>query len=68
VHDCEFDRDAVLLTMAQTRALLESASCTEVTTSSILTLPPMGAFVEKLDGLLAGLPFGSQYRAVGHVR
>jgi ubiquinone/menaquinone biosynthesis C-methylase UbiE len=67
VHDCEFDRDAVLLTMAQSRALLERAGCTEVTARSILTLPPIGSFIERLDGLFARLPFGSQYRAVGHV-
>lgn len=67
VRDCAFDRDAVLLTMAQTRELLTSAGCSEVTTNSILTLPPLGSFVEKLDGLFARLPFGSQYRAVGRV-
>ena len=61
VHDCELDRDAVLLTMAQSRALLESAGCAAGTTRSILTLPPMG-------GLFACLPFGSQYRTIGHVR
>jgi ubiquinone/menaquinone biosynthesis C-methylase UbiE len=68
VSDCEFDRDAVLLTMAQTRGLLTSAGCSDVRTDSILTLPPMGGFIEKLDGLFARLPFGSQYRAVGRVR
>src|ERR1700744_4814902 len=67
VRDCDFDRDAVLLTMAQTRALLAGAGCTAVETSSILTLPPIGGFIEKLDRLFAGLPFGSQYRAVGRV-
>jgi ubiquinone/menaquinone biosynthesis C-methylase UbiE len=66
VSDCEFDRDAVLLTMAQSRALLERAGCSAVTTNSILTLPPMGGFVEKFDALFAKLPFGSQYRATGH--
>ena len=67
VHDCEFDRDAVLLTMAQSRALLEGACCADVTTRSILTLPPMGGFVGRLDTLFARLPFGSQYRAVGRL-
>jgi hypothetical protein len=67
VRDCEFDRDAVLLTMAQTRQLLTTAGCSDVATSSILTLPPLGGFVEKLDGLFGRLPFGSQYRAIGHV-
>jgi hypothetical protein len=67
VSDCEFDRDAVLLTMAQTRQLLTAAGCFDATTNSILTLPPVGGFIEKLDGLFAKLPFGSQYRAVGHV-
>jgi ubiquinone/menaquinone biosynthesis C-methylase UbiE len=67
VRDCDFDRDAVLLTMAQTRGLLAGAGCAGVETSSILTLPPMAAFIEKLDTLFARLPFGSQYRAVGRV-
>ena len=67
VHDCEFDRDAVLLTMGQTRELLANAGCSDVTTESILTLPPMGGLIEKLDGLFAKLPFGSQYRAIGRV-
>ncbi|WP_298259289.1 class I SAM-dependent methyltransferase [Bradyrhizobium sp.] len=67
VHDCAFDRDAVLLTMAQSRALLEGAGCADVTTRSILTLPPMAGLAERLDGLFARLPFGSQYRALGRV-
>ncbi len=67
VHDCEFDRDAVLLTMSQTGTLLGNAGCADVTTRSILTLPPIGGFIERLDGLFANLPFGSQYRAIGHV-
>lgn len=67
VRDCEFDRDAVLLTMAQTRELLTNAGCSKVTTRSILTLPPAGRLVEKLDKLFAKLPFGSQYRAIGRV-
>ena len=66
--DCEFDRDAVLLTMAQTRELLSSAGCTNVATRSILTLPPIAGFVERLDGLFGKLPFGSQYRATGFVK
>jgi ubiquinone/menaquinone biosynthesis C-methylase UbiE len=65
VRDCEFDKDAVLLTMAQSRRLLESAGCSDVTTRSILTLPPFGGLAESLDRLFARLPFGSQYRAVG---
>ncbi len=68
VRDCAFDRDAVLLTMAQTGQLLTAAGCTNVTTRSILTLPPIGGFVERLDGLFAKLPLGSQYRATGLVK
>jgi len=67
VRDCEFDRDAVLLTMRQTRELLQNAGCSEVTVRSILTLPPAGSFVEEIDRLFASLPFGTQYRAVGRV-
>lgn len=68
VRNCAFDRDAVLLTMTQTRQLLTAAGCANVTTRSILTLPPIGGFVEKLDGLFAKLPLGSQYRATGFVK
>ena len=68
VRDCAFDRDAVLLTMAQTGQLLTAAGCTNVTTRSILTLPPIGGFVDRLDGLFAKLPLGSQYRATGLVK
>jgi ubiquinone/menaquinone biosynthesis C-methylase UbiE len=67
VRDCAFDRDAVLLTMAQTRQLLTTAGCSDVSTRSILTLPPIGGFVEKLDSLFAKLPLGSQYCATGLV-
>ena len=67
VRDCAFDRDAVLLTMEQTRQLLSSTGCSDVKASSILTLPPMGGLIERLDGLFATLPFGSQYRAEGRV-
>ncbi len=67
VRDCEFDRDAVLLTMSQSRALLEGAGCSNVTTRSILTLPPLGGLIERLDRMFARLPFGSQYRAIGHI-
>jgi len=67
VRDCDFDRDAVLLTMPQTRKLLTSAGCTDVTTNSILTLPPLGRLIETLDSVFSSLPFGSQYRAVGRV-
>jgi ubiquinone/menaquinone biosynthesis C-methylase UbiE len=67
VRDCEFDRDAVLLTMKQTRQLLTAAGCSNVATRSILTLPPLSRFVERLDDLFAKLPLGSQYRATGCV-
>jgi hypothetical protein len=67
VRDCAFDRDAVLLTMTQTHELLTAAGCTNVATRSILTLPPIGGFVERLDGLFGKLPLGSQYRAEGRV-
>ncbi len=68
VRDCVFDRDAILLTMTQTRELLTAAGCADVTTRSILTLPPMGGFVDRLDGLFAKLQLGSQYRATGFVK
>ena len=67
VSDCTFDRDAVLLSAAHTRRLLENAGCSDVTTASILTLPPAGDFIAAIDKLFAKLPFGSQYRAIGRI-
>jgi hypothetical protein len=67
VRDCVLDRDAVLLTMAQTSELLTKAGCSDVSTRSILTLPPAHPFIEKFDKLFAKLPFGSQNRAVGRI-
>jgi ubiquinone/menaquinone biosynthesis C-methylase UbiE len=67
VSDCEFDRDAVLLPMSRTRQLLEAAGCSDVTTQSILTLPPAGHLIETLDRMFARLPFGAQYRAIGQI-
>jgi SAM-dependent methyltransferase len=67
VRDCEFDRDAVLLSRSQMSELLRNAGCSNVTADSILTLPPWGRAVGWLDRLFAKLPFGTQYRAIGHV-
>jgi ubiquinone/menaquinone biosynthesis C-methylase UbiE len=68
VRDCAFDRDAVLLTMTQMRQLLTAAGCANVATRSILTLPPIGGFIGRLNDLFAKLPLGSQYRATGCVK
>jgi ubiquinone/menaquinone biosynthesis C-methylase UbiE len=65
VSDCAFDRDAVLIAMPRMRDLLHNAGCQNVSTKSILTLPPGHAIFERLDALFSRLPFGSQYRAVG---
>ncbi|MGL4396241.1 MAG: class I SAM-dependent methyltransferase [Hyphomicrobium sp.] len=67
VGSCAFDRDAVLVAMPKMRELLHNAGCTDVTTRSILTLPPRGAMIEKADAMFSRLPFGAQYRAIGRI-
>jgi ubiquinone/menaquinone biosynthesis C-methylase UbiE len=64
---CAFDRDAVLIAMPNMRELLRSAGCVNVSTRSILTLPPGLAISERLDVLFSRLPLGSQYRALGYI-
>lgn len=70
VNDCVFDADAVLLKAKTTRELLSTAGFEQVSTRSILTLPPspvpvLAPVVSAADHLLGGLPFGTQYCAAG---
>jgi SAM-dependent methyltransferase len=67
VRDCEFDRDAVLLTRSQMRRLFTDEGCREVEVRSILTLPPGGGLISRLDRALAWLPMGTQYRVTSRI-
>lgn len=67
VNRCPFDRDAVLLKPAKTRALLEGAGFRDVSTRSIINIPSFGPLTRRIDRSLLGLlPFGAQYIAIGH--
>lgn len=61
VRTCEIDKDAVLLRPFQLRRLFARSGFGEVRTRTILSVPPKGAVLSGLDGLLGYLPFGAQY-------
>ena len=61
VRSCAIDKDAVLLTPGKLRRLFSGAGFRDVGTRSILTVPPKGVFLAKLDSFLGNLPFGAQY-------
>ena len=61
VRSCPIDKDAVLLTPRKLRRLFGSAGFRDIRTRSILTVPPKGAFLAKLDSFLGNLSFGAQY-------
>ena len=43
------------------RLIFGSAGFRDIRTRSILTVPPKGAFLAKLDSFLGNLSFGAQY-------
>ena len=61
VNNCPFDRDAVLLWPGRLRALFHEAGFSQVRTRSILTVPPRGGGLKRLDRMLGVLPLGAQY-------
>lgn len=65
VGRCPFDADAVLLWPRQVRRLFESAGFSGVRSRTILSVPPRGRLLGKLDQMLGGLPFGAQYVVTG---
>jgi SAM-dependent methyltransferase len=61
VKTCDIDKDAVLLRPGKLRALFADAGFADVFTRSIISVPPAGKMLSKLDSLLGHLPFGTQY-------
>lgn len=57
----EIDKDAVLLRPAKLRRMFAAAGFTDVFTRTIISVPPAGAFLTRMDSLLGNLPFGAQY-------
>ena len=61
VRSCEIDKDAVLLKPAKLRRMFKKASFKEVNTRTLLSVPPKGTILSKLDTVFGYLPFGAQY-------
>lgn len=61
VRSCDIDKDATLLRPVQTRRLFGEAGFSAVRTRTILSVPPVGKVLTRLDKLLGHLPFGAQY-------
>lgn len=61
VQSCEIDKDAVLLRPYRLRHLFRAAGFSDIKTRTILTVPPKGPLLTKLDGWLGALPLGAQY-------
>ncbi len=61
VKTCDIDKDAVLLRPARLRELFTAAGFADVFTRTIISVPPAGKLLSKLDSLLGRLPFGAQY-------
>lgn len=65
VARCEFDHDAVLLSAGETRRRMRQAGLSLVRTRFILFFPWQGALWERVAMLLAHIPLGAQYVALG---
>jgi ubiquinone/menaquinone biosynthesis C-methylase UbiE len=61
VRECEFDKDAVLLKRARTRALLQTAGLEVVLNAYIMFLPFSNRLSLGLERALKWLPLGAQY-------
>jgi ubiquinone/menaquinone biosynthesis C-methylase UbiE len=65
VKSCEIDKDAVLLRPGKLRAMFADAGFDKVHTKTIISVPPVGPFLTRLDSVLGYLPFGAQYYLSG---
>lgn len=61
VHNCEFDRDAVLLSRPRLAKLVKGAGLTEARARYIAFMPRSVPFLEGVERGLGRLPFGAQY-------
>lgn len=61
VNSCSFDADAVLLSPRRLRKLFDLPNARDVSTRSILNIPPKGDAMRWLDMNLGWLPVGAQY-------
>lgn len=63
VNRCPFDADAVLIPRAKTVDLLNGAGFRGVRARSILSIPPSGNLLRRIDRMFGRLPLGAQYYA-----
>lgn len=61
VRSCAFDKDAVLLRPRELRKLFSGAEFENVSTRTILSVPPIGAALGRIDRVCGVLPLGAQY-------
>jgi SAM-dependent methyltransferase len=61
VNRCPFDADAVLLPRRRTTDLFKGAGFRDVRARSILSVPPAGKLLRRVDRMFGRLPFGAQY-------
>jgi SAM-dependent methyltransferase len=61
VNRCEFDRDAVLLSLAESKGRLAAAGFAEIESRYIHFFPWRGTAWRRLERLLGPIPFGGQY-------
>jgi SAM-dependent methyltransferase len=65
VKRCEFDRDAVLLHAARTRALMADAGLHDARSHYFLLLPSAAPLARRVERSLRRIPLGAQYIASG---
>jgi|ERR1700722_14681691 SAM-dependent methyltransferase len=65
VARCEFDRDAVLLHAARTRALMADAGLHDARSHYFLLLPSAAPLARRVERSLRRIPLGAQYIASG---
>lgn len=65
VWSCPFDDDAVLLSRGRSLSLLRGAGLASVRGRFLLALPATKGCLRRIDDLLAVIPLGAQYYALG---
>ncbi len=61
VNTCPLDEGVVLLRPKKLRGLFSLAQGEDVSTRTILSVPPKTGLLKKIDGVLGIMPFGAQY-------
>lgn len=65
VNRCEFDKDAVLLTLGKVAELFSNESILPIEKKYILFTPFQAPLIRRLDGMMGWLPLGAQYYLAG---